>query len=213
MMREGITLQETIETLKEAGLNSVPGTAAEILDDRVRGIICPKKITSGEWVEIIKTCHLHGVPTTATMMYGHLETPAELVKHIMTLKEIQMETGGFTELVPLPIIPYNTELYRAGLVLSPPSLTHNLRVHAVARLMLAGCIDNIQASWVKLGPAGAQLMLNAGANDFSGTLMEENITRAAGGKLQSMTPEELRELILRAGRTPAQRTTTYEILS
>jgi len=209
--REGMGIDEVVKTLRDAGLNSVPGTAAEILVDRVRSIICPKKITTGRWIDIVKTCHRLGLPTTATMLYGTVETPCERAQHLALIREIQHETWGFTEFVPLAFIPYNTPLWSDG-ERSPPSIVESLRVHAVARLMLAGYIDNIQTSWVKLGPRGAQLMLCAGANDLSGTLLEENITRAAGGERQVMMPDQLRGLILQLGRTPRQRTTTYEFV-
>jgi len=209
--REGMVIEEVIKTLRDAGLNSVPGTAAEILVDRVRFIICPGKITTGRWIDIVKTCHRLGLPTTATMLYGTVETPRERAEHLALIRETQRETWGFTEFVPLAFMPYNTPLWGDG-ERSPPSVVESLRVHAVARLMLAGYIDNIQTSWVKLCPQGAQLMLCAGANDLSGTLLEENITRAAGGEQQVMMPEQLRGLILQLGRTPRQRTTTYEFV-
>jgi len=210
--QEGSSVGEVIKVLQGAGLNSVPGTAAEILVDRVRAIICPKKLSTDEWTDIIKTCHRLGLPTTATMMYGHVETARERAQHLALLRDIQRETGGFTEFVPLAFLLSNTPLQRDGIVRSSPSVVDNLRVHAVARLMLAGWVDNIQASWVKLGPKLAQLMLNAGANDLSGTLMEENISRAAGGRRQAMLPEQLERLILEIGRVPRQRSTTYDIL-
>jgi len=209
--REGMGIDEVVKTLRDAGLNSVPGTAAEILVDRVRSIICPKKITTGRWIDTVKICHRLGLPTTATMLYGTVETPRERAQHLTLIRKIQHETWGFTEFVPLAFMPYNTPLWSDG-ERSPPNVAENLRVHAVARLMLAGYIDNIQTSWVKLGPRGAQLMLCAGANDLSGTLLEENITRAAGGERQVMMPEQLRGLILQLGRTPMQRTTTYEFV-
>lgn len=210
--REGLSIEEVIKMLHNAGLNSVPGTAAEILVDRVRGIICPKKISTSRWVRIIKTCHRLGLPTTATMLYGHVETPRERAQHLALIRVVQRETRGFTEFVPLAFVPGNTQLQREGVVSSRPNLAENLRVHTVARLMLAGYIDNIQTSWVKLGPRGAQLMLCAGANDLSGTLLEENITRAAGGEQQVMMPKQLQRLILQLKRTPKQRTTTYEFV-
>ncbi len=210
--REGMQVKEVIEALRNAGLNSVPGTAAEILVDRVRSIVCPKKIGTSKWVETIKTCHRLGLPTTATMMYGHVETPRDRAEHLTIIRDIQRETHGFTEFVPLAFMPHNTLLWREGTVISPPSIVENLRVHAVSRVMLAGFIDNIQASWVKLGPHGAQLMLGAGTNDLGGTLLEENITRAAGGEQQVMLPEQLEHLVLELGRLPRKRTTTYELI-
>ncbi len=209
--REEVEVSEVIKALVDAGLNSVPGTAAEILVDRVRSIICPQKLSSDEWIETIKTCHRLGVPTTATMMYGHVETPRERAEHMVLLRKIQRETGGFTEFVPLAFMHHNTQLQRMG-ILPDRSGADDLRVHATARLVLANYIDNIQTSWVKLGPRLAQLMLSAGANDLSGTLMEENISRAAGGHGSRMLPAQLKHVILEAGRVPKQRTTTYELL-
>ncbi len=209
--REGMALDEAIKALRDHGLDSVPGTAAEILSDRVRSIICPHKITTDQWVETIKTCHRLGLPTTATMMYGHVETTLELARHLAIVRDIQKETGGFTEFVLLPFISRHT-LLNQEIALPGRDTDQDLRVHAVARLMLAGHIDNIQTSWVKLGPAGAQKMLNAGANDVGGTLMEESITRAAGGELSGMEAEQLEDLILGAGRVPRQRTTTYQLI-
>jgi len=209
--QDGLSIEEVIRTLRGAGLNSVPGTAAETLVDRVRNIICPKKISTSQWIDTIKTCHRLGLPTTATMLYGTVETASERAQHLALIRKIQHETRGFTEFVPLAFMPYNTPLWSDG-ERSPPSIAESLRVHAVARLMLAGYIDNIQTSWVKLGPRGAQLMLCAGANDLSGTLLEENITRAAGGERHVMMPEQLRGLIFQLGRTPRQRTTTYEFV-
>ncbi|MCJ7720567.1 MAG: 5-amino-6-(D-ribitylamino)uracil--L-tyrosine 4-hydroxyphenyl transferase CofH [Candidatus Hadarchaeum sp.] len=207
--RSGLSLKEVVETLLAAGLNSVPGTAAEILADRVRDIICPGKISSSEWQTTIKLCHRLGLPSTATMMYGHVETPREQAEHMALVREIQRETHGFTEFVLLPFMHEKTPLQRAGIVRDGSSGVDNIRVHAVARLMLAGYIDNIQTSWVKLGPKVAQMMLNVGANDLGGTLLEENISRAAGARIQMMAPRELERLIKEIGRIPRQRTTTY----
>jgi len=209
---EGLPVEDVIRVLRDAGLNSIPGTAAEILVDRVRNIICPNKISAGRWMEIIKKCHRLGLPTTATMLYGTVETPRERAEHLALLRKIQRETRGFTEFVPLAFMSSNTPLQQDGTVAHPPDLAESLRVHAIARLMLAGWIDNIQVSWVKLGSKNAQMMLNAGANDFSGTLMEENISRAAGGSGQAMSPKQLEALIHEIGRIPRQRTTTYEII-
>lgn len=208
---EGMVIEEVVKALRDARLNSVPGTAAEILVERVRSIICPKKISSARWVEVIESCHRLGVPTTATMLYGTVESPRERAEHLVLLRDVQRWTRGFTEFVPLAFMPYNTPLWKDG-ERSPPDINESLRVHAAARLMLAGYIDNIQASWVKLGPRGAQLMLTAGANDLGGTLIEENITRAAGGNLHIMMPRQLELLILELGRVPRQRTTTYELM-
>lgn len=209
--KAGLKIEETIQKLKGAGLNSVPGTAAEILVDRVRKIICPNKIDTGQWAKIIKKCHELGVPTTATLMYGHVEAPREIAIHLHRLRKIQEDTGGFTELVPLAFRGKNTELGERGLgkKLKPE---YHLKIHAVARLVLAGQIKNIQTSWVKLGSKLAQKTLNTGANDFSGTLMEENITRAAGGGMELLEPAEIRRLITETGKTPRERTTTYDLV-
>jgi len=209
--KEGVPVGEVVRALREAGLDSVPGTAAEILSDRVRGILCPTKIRTERWVEVVKICHRMGIPTTSTMMYGTVETLEERAEHLLLLREIQRETGGFTEFVPLPVVPHRTEL--ASLGIGSPGLEENLRLHAVARLALAGYINHVQASWVKLGPEGARTMLLAGADDLGGTLFEENITREAGGRWgQGMEPHQLRSLILRAGRIPRQRDTLYRLL-
>ena len=208
--QEGMDLYEVLLALRESGLDSVPGTAAEILSDRVRGVICPNKIRTARWVEIIKACHSLGIPTTSTMMYGTVESYGERAKHMLLLREIQLETGGFTEFVPLPFVSQKTPLGKMGV--KSPDLLDSLKVHAVARLVLGDVIRNIQTSWVKLGPAGAGMMLMAGANDLGGTLMEENITRAAGGTVVCLSAEELEGIALAAGRIPAERTTTYRIL-
>ena len=206
---DGLPLEEVIENLREAGLNSVPGTAAEILVDRVRNVICPQKLSSERWVATIKLCHRLGLPTTATMMYGHVETLLERAEHMALLRDIQRETRGFTEFVLLPFMCENTPLWRERVVHDSPSSVDTIRTHAVARFMLAGRIDNIQTSWVKLGPKLAQAVLNAGANDLGGTLIEENISRAAGAENQVMWPHQLERLVLEIGRVPRQRTTTY----
>ncbi len=210
--KSNLGIEEIIRKLKDTGLNSVPGTAAEILTERVRKIICPKKISVRQWEEIIKTCHNLDVPTTATIMYGHIEKPEEIVSHLIKIREIQQETNGFTELVPLAFASQNTELEKDSKIKKMKPEDH-LKIHAVCRLMLINQIKNIQTSWVKLGPKLAQRVLNAGANDFSGTLMEENITRAAGGELQELRPGKIKNLISEINRTPKQRTTTYDILT
>jgi len=208
--KEGMTIEEVLRVLRREGLDSMPGTAAEILSDRVRSLICPKKIKTKEWVKIIETAHRLGIPTTATIMYGTVESARERAEHLLIIREIQRRTGGFTEFIPLPFVGSKTEL---GKKIKGPSLMDSLRLHAVARIVLGKCIRNLQASWVKLGPRGAQLMLLAGANDLGGVLLEENITREAGGKWgQYMPPERIRELAVEIGREPAQRSTLYEIL-
>jgi FO synthase subunit 2 len=211
--KAGLGIEEYLKTLKEAGLDSMPGTAAEILDDQVRNIICPTKISVENWVKVIKTAHRLGIHTTSTMMYGHIESPEQRSKHLSLLREIQKERQGFTEFVPLSFMHLNTPIYKKSIVKYSPTGTEDIKMYSVSRLMLNGYIRNIQVSWVKLGPKLAQFCLNAGANDLGGTLMEENISSAAGASSgQYLSPEELKRLIRCAGRTPAQRTTTYEII-
>jgi CofH subfamily radical SAM domain protein len=199
--------------LKVEGLGSIPGTAAEILDDGVRGELSPNKLPVGRWVEIIRTAHALGIPTTSTMMYGHVETAAHRVRHILLLRGIQEETHGFTEFVPLGFVHENTRLYRRGGAHPGATRHEHLAVHAIARLLLHGAIPNIQVSWVKLGFPASLACLQAGANDFSGTLMEENISKSAGASFgEYVAPEEFRGMIRSIGRIPAERTTTYRIL-
>ncbi|MEM2086770.1 MAG: 5-amino-6-(D-ribitylamino)uracil--L-tyrosine 4-hydroxyphenyl transferase CofH [Archaeoglobaceae archaeon] len=205
-----LTTLETLKILKEEGLGSMPGTAAEILDDCVRQQICPMKLKTQEWVKIIKEAHNTGIPTTATMMYGHVESWEERIKHIMLLKRIQQETNGFTEFIPLSFMWKNNEL---GAKAKGVSGFDDLLVIAIARILLYPEIKNIQASWVKLGVKLAQASLNFGANDLGGTLIEENISKSAGATSgEFISPEELKELIIRAGRIPKQRDTLYNIL-
>jgi FO synthase len=208
--RTGMNYHNYISMLRDAGLGTIPGTAAEILDDAVREILSHKKVDVRTWVEIITTAHRLGVRTSSTMMYGHVEKPEHIVRHIELLRSIQKETGGFTEFVPLRFIHTYTALYQKGLVDPPPKGTVDLRIYAFARLMLRGCIDNLQTSWVKLGTELAQLTFKAGVNDFGGTLMEEQITKSAGGDAGEYIPvEQIRALIEGAGRVPEERTTTY----
>lgn len=208
-----LPVMEYLKALKEAGLDSIPGTAAEILSSNVRGILCPRKISVEEWISIIKAAHRLNIPTTSTMMYGHIETVEDKVKHLSIIREIQRETGGFTEFVPLGFIHYNTAAYRSGLAKPGPTGIEDLKVHAISRIYLNNYIKNIQVSWVKLGPKYAQFLLNAGANDMGGTLMEENISRAAGATSgQYISPSEMVRIIREAGRIPAQRSTTYDII-
>jgi FO synthase subunit 2 len=208
-----LSIKEYLKALKEAGLNSIPGTAAEILSSKVRKIICPRKISVEEWINIVKTAHRLNIPTTSTMMYGHVETVEDKVNHLSIIREIQKETGGFTEFIPLGFVHYNTEIYRSGLAKPGPTGIEDLKVHAISRIYLNNYIKNIQVSWVKLGPKYAQFLLNAGANDIGGTLMEENISRAAGATSgQYIAPSEMVRMIREAGRIPAQRDTLYNIL-
>jgi len=211
--KAGVSIGEALKVLREAGLDSMPGTAAEILDDRVRAVLCSRKLNVERWVEVVKTAHRLGIPTTCTMMYGHVDSVRHRAGHLALLRSLQKETGGFTEFVPLSFIHPKTPLYLEGLAKPGATGIEDLKLHAVARLMLQGWIDNIQASWVKLGPKLAQAALYAGANDLGGTLMEENISKAAGATAgEHMPPSELVRIIKEAGRTPAQRTTTYQII-
>ncbi len=206
----GMDVEDVLRIFKREGLDSMPGTAAEILDDGVRAKICPKKLSTAEWVTVIKTAHRLGIPTTATMMYGHVESWKERIEHIMLIKKIQQETGGFTEFIPLPFMWRNNEL---GKISKGSSGFEDLLVIAVARILLYPEIKNIQASWVKLGIKLAQAALHAGANDLGGTLMEENISKAAGATSgEKLTPEELEEIIRVAGRIPRKRDTLYNLL-
>jgi len=208
--RTGMTYPDYLSMLRAAGLGSVPGTAAEILDDEVREILSHKKVDTATWVEIITTAHRVGLPTTSTVMYGHVETDRHIAAHLALLRRIQLETGGFTEFVPLRFIYQNTALYHRGLVAPTPLGAPDLRMYAASRLFLRGAIDNLQTSWVKLGHEMARLTLAAGVNDFGGTLMEESISREAGADAGEYTsPEEIEDLIRSMGRTPRQRTTLY----
>jgi 7,8-didemethyl-8-hydroxy-5-deazariboflavin synthase CofH subunit len=210
--KTGMALREYLRMMKDEGLGSIPGTAAEILDDRVRQELSPNKLPAARWVEIITAAHELGIPTTSTMMYGHVEEPADWVRHILLLRSIQKRTGGFTEFVPLGFIHENTRLYRHGGARPGAKREEHLRVHALSRVLLHGAIKNLQVSWVKLGFETSLACLQAGANDFSGTLMEENISKAAGATFgEFVSPEEFRAKIRSIGRVPAERTTTYRI--
>jgi len=210
--KTGMPLGDYLQMMKDEGLGSIPGTAAEILDDRVRKELSPNKLQAARWVEIITAAHELGIPTTSTMMYGHVEEPADWVRHILLLRAIQKRTGGFTEFVPLGFIHENTRLYRHGGARPGAKRDEHLRVHALARVLLHGAIKNLQVSWVKLGFETSLACLQAGANDFSGTLMEESISKAAGATHgEYVSPEEFRARIRTIGRVPAERTTTYKI--
>jgi len=210
--KTGMALRDYLQMMKDEGLGSIPGTAAEILDDRVRKELSPNKLPVGRWVEIITTAHELGIPTTSTMMYGHVEQPADWVRHMLLLRSIQKRTGGFTEFVPLGFIHEKTRLYRHGRARPGAKREEHLRVHALARVLLHGAIKNLQVSWVKLGFETSLACLQAGANDFSGTLMEESISKAAGATFgEYVSPEEFRARIRSIGRVPAERTTTYKI--
>ncbi len=204
------SLPEFLKRLKDAGLGTLPGTAAEILDDEVRAIICPDKIDTRQWLDVQRAAHGQGLRTTSTIMYGHVEAPLNWARHLLALRDLQAETGGFTEFVPLPFVHMEAPMYRQGLARRGPTFREAVIMHSVARLVLNPLISNIQTSWVKMGPAGAALALQAGANDLGGTLMNESISRAAGTQHgQEFPPEEMEHLIRSIGRVPRQRTTAY----
>jgi FO synthase len=209
--RTGMSTRDNLTMLRDAGLGTVPGTAAEILDDEVREILSHKKVDVRTWIEIITTAHELGLRSSSTIMYGHIETPAHLAHHLVLLRSIQKQTGGFTEFVPLRFIHTESELYRYGLVMeSPPRGLLVLRIYASSRLMLRGWFVFVQTSWVKLGTKLSQLTLLTGCNDFGGTLMEEQISKSAGVDAGEYLPEtEICALIRAMGRNPVQRTTTY----
>jgi 7,8-didemethyl-8-hydroxy-5-deazariboflavin synthase CofH subunit len=210
--KTGMPLRDYLQMMKDEGLGSIPGTAAEILDDRVRQELSPNKLPVARWVDIISAAHELGIPTTSTMMYGHVEEPSDWVRHILLLRSIQKRTGGFTEFVPLGFIHEKTRLFKHGGARAGAEREEHLRVHALSRVLLHGAIKNIQVSWVKLGFETSRACLNAGANDFSGTLMEENISKAAGATHgEYVAPAEFRRQIRSIGRVPAERTTTYKI--
>jgi len=206
----GIPVREFLSRLKEAGLGSLPGTAAEILDDEVRAIICPDKITTAQWLEVMETAHRVGLRSTATIMFGHADKPMHWARHLLRVRALQARTAGFTEFVPLPFVPMETPIFLRSAARSGPTFREAVLMHAVARLALHPLIPNIQTSWVKMGPDGVKACLNAGANDLGGTLMNETITRSAGAVHgQEMAPEMMSELIAAIGRRPRQRTTLY----
>lgn len=208
--RTGLSVEDFLVKAREAGLDSLPGTAAEILDDEVRWVLTKGKLPAKTWIEIVSTAHRVGLPTTSTMMYGHVDNPRHWVGHLRVLSRIQDETGGFTEFVPLPFVHTSAPIYLAGVARPGPTLRDNLAVHAMARILLHGRIRNIQTSWVKLGVDGTRAMLRAGANDVGGTLMEETISRMAGSEHGSAkTVEELVEIGAGIGRPVVERTTTY----
>ena len=210
--KTAMSLRDYLLMLKDEGLASIPGTAAEILDDEVRSALSPNKLNVNRWVEIIRAAHAVGLPSTSTMMYGHVERPEHWVRHLMLLRDIQRETGGITEFVPLAFIHENTRLYRRDRSRPGSSLREDLAVHALSRLMLDGWVRNVQVSWVKLGFDVSLACLEAGANDFGGTLMEESISKSAGATFgEYVAPEEFRRLIRRIERIPAERSTLYKL--
>ena len=214
--RSGLSIPDFLKTLREAGLGTLPGTSAEILDQEIRDRIGRGRITVAQWIEVITSAHALGIRTTSTIMYGHVETPAHWIRHMDLLRGIQRQTGGFTEFVPLSLIHQEAPMYRRGLV---PEVRQGatgvevIKMHALARLILGPTFRNIQSSWVKEGPKMAQYLLAAGANDVGGTLINESISTSAGaGYGQLVPPAELRRLIREAGRVPARRDTEYNLL-
>jgi len=214
-IRARCSIEDYLRALKQAGVDSLPGTSAEILDDELRHRISPGRITTAQWIEVITTAHHLGIPTTSTIMYGHVETSRHKAAHIVLLRDIQRQTGGLTEFVPLSFISEEAPMYKKGLVPGVrPGATgpEVVKIYAVSRIILNNWIKNIQASWVKEGPKLAQLCLNAGCNDFMGTLINESVSTAAGAAYgQRLKPREMRHLIRDIGRIPAERSTTYEI--
>ena len=206
----GLTIDDYLDRLRGAGLGSLPGTAAEILDDEIRAVLCPDKLSTEQWQAIIEAAHRCGLRTTATIMFGHIERPEHWARHLLHIRDLQARTGGFTEFVPLPFVHMEAPLYLKGRARKGPTFRETVLMHAVSRLVLHPLISNIQVSWVKLGADGATACLNAGVNDLGGTLMNESISRAAGTKHgQEFPPERMDALIASLGRTPRQRTTLY----
>ncbi len=209
----GISYREFLEECRRRGLGTIPGTAAEILDDDVRWVLTKGKLPADTWEEIVRTAHDLGIRSSSTIMYGHVDAPPHWVFHIRRLARIQRETGGFTEFVPLSFVHQNAPIYLAGKARPGPSFEDNRRMHAVARILLHGVIHNVQVSWVKMGVSACQVILNGGANDFGGTLMEETISRMAGAEWGiRKEASELRDAIVEIDRTPVERSTTYEHL-
>jgi len=207
----GVSIKEALTRLRDAGLGSIPGTAAEILDDEVRSIICPDKINTKEWIKVIKTAHKLGIPSTSTIMYGHVESPENRVDHMLTIREIQKETGGFTEFIPLSFIPGNELGDKYGL--SGANGTDDVKMIAVSRLVFNDLIPNIQTAWVKFGRKFAQTMLMCGANDLGGTLYQESISKASGGiHGEFMSKEDMGKMVESIDRKLRQRDTLYNLL-
>ena len=206
----GLPLPEYLAMLKDAGLGTLPGTAAEILDDDMRAILCPDKLDTAQWLQVMRDAHAAGLRSTATIMFGHVERTVHWARHLLRVRDLQAETGGFTEFVPLPFVHMEAPIYRKGRARRGPTWREALLMHAVSRLALHPLVPNIQASWVKLGPDGAAACLNGGANDLGGTLMNESISRAAGNEHgEEFSPERMDRLIASTGREASQRTTLY----
>jgi FO synthase len=206
-----LPVHEYLRRLRDVGLASLPGTAAEILDDEVRRLLCPDKVSTGQWLAVHDAAHRAGLRSTTTIMFGSIEEPRSWARHLIALRDQQRRTGGFTEFVPLPFVHMEAPIYLKGRARPGPTFREAILMHAVGRLALHPWITNVQASWVKLGVGGAQAALGAGANDLGGTLMNESISRAAGASHgQEMPPERMEATIRGLGRTPRQRTTLYE---
>jgi FO synthase len=206
----GVSIAEFLRELRAEGLGTLPGTAAEVLDDAVRALICPDKLSTDDWLNVVATAHEGGLRTTSTIMYGHVETPRSWALHLLRLRELQRRTGGITEFVPLPFIHMEAPMYLRGSARKGPTFREAVLMHAVSRLALYPLVTNIQVSWVKMGSRGVARCLEAGANDLGGTLMNESISRAAGTQHgQECPPADMDRLIRSLGRKPRQRTTLY----
>ena len=210
----GVSVAWFLEQLQAAGLGTLPGTAAEILDDEIRAIICPDKINTQQWLDVIGTAHDVGLKTTSTIMFGHVDQPYHWARHLLRLRSLQRRTGGITEFVPLPFVHLEAPLYRQGMSRMGPTYRESVLMHAVARLSLHPYITNIQTSWTKMGINGARACLQAGANDLGGTLMNESISRAAGSiHGQELSPRRIEQVVDSLQRIPQQRTTLYGTVS
>ena len=216
-LRSEVSVEEYLKMLKDAGVGSLPGTAAEILDQDLRQIISPGRISVKDWIKVVRAAHSMNIPTTCTIMFGHVETSLHKARHLETIRELQKERRGFTEFVPLSFVHHEAPMFNFGLVqnMRPgPDGNEIVKMHAISRIMLDGFIDNIQVSWVKEGPRLSQLLLDCGVNDFGGTLMNESISTAAGAQHgQLMKPKQIQTIIRSAGRVPAQRSTLYGLIN
>lgn len=216
-LRSEVSVEEYLKMLKDAGVGSLPGTAAEILDQDLRQIISPGRISVKDWIKVVRAAHSMNIPTTCTIMFGHVETSLHKARHLETIRELQKERRGFTEFVPLSFVHHEAPMFNFGLVqnMRPgPDGNEIVKMHAISRIMLDGFIDNIQVSWVKEGPRMSQLLLDCGVNDFGGTLMNESISTAAGAQHgQLMKPKQIQAIIRSAGRVPAQRSTLYGLIN